>query len=185
PLLGAPGGAPFDPGNVLFLILPLGAAMKAWTLLRLMVSVAGFGHLSRRLGLDRSGAAVAALTWGLGGVSVSLAAFPGAFSALSILPCFGAFVLDVRVRPSARNAAKLAGATALLLVAGAPEFVFYAGAAALALGFRAPAEAAPAPARRFALALFLAAVLGAGLAAPALLPAWDAGSRSPRAPRRR
>jgi hypothetical protein len=185
PLLGSPGGAPFDPGNVLFFLLPLGAAMKAWTLLRLLTSVAGFAFFSRRLGLRTEAAGVAGLVWALGGVSVSLAAFPGAFTALSILPWFAAFVLDVRRSPAVGATGRLAVATALLLLASVPEFVFYAACAALVLAFgRLPDELSSTvfPSRRAFAMLSLAAVLGAALAAPALLPAWDTARRSTRAP---
>ena len=51
PLLGGPSAAAFDPANVLFLALPLGAAMKAWMLLHLAILVAGFAAFARRLGL--------------------------------------------------------------------------------------------------------------------------------------
>jgi hypothetical protein len=70
-------------------------------------------------------------------------------------------------------------------VASIPEFVLFASFIAVALAFgRLPGEAASAsiPGRRFLAVLFPAAVLGAGLAAPALLPAWDTASRSTRAP---
>ena len=39
PLLGAPGAAPFDPGNLLFAALPLGAAGSAWILFRLLTGL--------------------------------------------------------------------------------------------------------------------------------------------------
>ena len=96
PLLGAPSAAPFDPANVLFVLLPLGTAMKAWILLHLAVALAGFAAFARRLGLERAPAAVAGLVFALGGTTVSLAAFPAALSALSILPWFAAFVVRPR-----------------------------------------------------------------------------------------
>jgi hypothetical protein len=185
PLVGAPGAAPFDPGNLLFLLLPLGPAMKTWTLIRLLTSVLGFAFFSRKLGLPAAAAAVAGLIWALGGVSISLAPFPGAFSALSILPWFAAFVLDARRSPTPWSLTRLAVSTALLLVASVPEFVFYGALSALALAFgRPPGERAASafPSRRSLGALLLAALFGAGLAAPSLLPAFDAASRSARAP---
>ena len=95
PLLGAPSAAPFDPANVLFVLLPLGTAMKAWILLHLAVALAGFAAFARRLGLERAPAAVAGLVFALGGTTVSLAAFPrGAFG-----PLDPSVVRGVRLRP--------------------------------------------------------------------------------------
>src|ERR1019366_7850176 len=95
PLLGSPSAAPFDPANVLFLVLPLGAAMKAWILLHPPVALAG--------------------------TTVSLAAFPSTLSALSILPWFASFVVDLVRAPGRRTTAAVAAAAALILLATSPE----------------------------------------------------------------
>jgi hypothetical protein len=185
PLLGGPSAAPFDPANVLFLALPLGAAMKAWMLLHLALLVAGFAAFARRLGLAAVPAAVAGLVFALAGTTASVMAFPPTLSALSVLPWFAAFVLDAVRAPSRRTAAKAGAAAALVVLASAPEFVFYSAAVAAALFLAAPPQTAGSarPRRVPALAaLAVAAALAAGLSAVALFPAAASAARSIRGP---
>jgi len=182
PLLGAPSAAPFDPANVLFLVLPLGAAMKAWILLHLAVALAGFAAFSRRLGLSRANAAVAGLVFALSGTTVSLAAFPAALSALSMLTWFAAFVFDAVRMPGRRATAKVAVAAALILLAMSPEFVFYAAAVALAVFFVARGGGAWREKVRPVAHLAAGALLAAGLGAIALLPSGATAGRSIRSP---
>ncbi|MFI5197846.1 MAG: hypothetical protein ACHQJD_04455 [Thermoanaerobaculia bacterium] len=183
PLLGAPSAAPFDPANVLFLILPLGAGMKAWILIHLAVALAGFAAFSRRLGLSRASAAVAGLVFALAGTTVSLAAFPAALSALSVLTWFATFVFDAVRMPGRRVTVKVALAAALILLATPPEFVFYAAFVAIAVFFAAGREGRSWRDRARALALLAAAaLLAAGLGAIALLPAAATAGRSVRSP---
>jgi hypothetical protein len=183
PLLGAPSSAPFDPANVLFLALPLGAAMKAWILLHLALALAGFAAFSRRLGLSRANAAVAGLVFALSGTTVSLAAFPAALSALSILPWFAAFVFDAARTPGRRATAKVAVAAALILLATPPEFVFYAVLVAFAVVFAARGEGGTWREKARPLARLAAgALLAASLGAVALLPAGATAARSTRSP---
>jgi hypothetical protein len=186
PLLSGPSAAPFDPANVLFLVLPLGAAMKAWILLHLALLVAGFAAFARRLGLAAAPAALAGLVFSLVGTTVSVTPFPPTLSALSVLPWFAAFVLDTVRAPSARTAAKTGVAAALLVVASAPEFLFYAAVLAGMLVAAAPPEPEPGAVRprrgRALVALGVAAVLAAALSAVALLPSATAALRSIRGP---
>ncbi|MCM3878107.1 MAG: hypothetical protein NEA02_17050 [Thermoanaerobaculia bacterium] len=183
PLLGAPSAAPFDPANILFLALPLGAAMKAWILLHLGVALAGFAAFGRRLGLSRGPAAVAGLVFALSGTTVSLTAFPAALSALSILPWFAAFAFDTVRTRGWREAAKLAVAAALILVATPPEFVFFALCVAVAVFFSARGEGAAWRQEARPLALLAAsALLAAGLGAISLLPGAATAARSIRSP---
>ncbi|HEX7617055.1 MAG TPA: hypothetical protein VF554_17475 [Thermoanaerobaculia bacterium] len=183
PLLGSPSAAPFDPANVLFLILPLGAAMKAWILLHLAVALAGFAAFARRLGLPRAPAAVAGLVFALGGTTVSLAAFPAALSALSILPWFAAFAFDTVRTPGRREAAKLSVAAALILVATPPEFVFFAVCVAVAVFFSARDERGTwRHALRPVALLAASALLAAGLGAISVLPGAATSVRSIRSP---
>ena len=186
PLLGAPSAAPFDPANVLFVILPLGAAMKAWILLHVAVALVGFAAFARRLGLERAPAAVAGLVFALGGTTVSVASFPPTLSALSILPWFAAFVFDLVRAPRAREVAavaKVAITAALILLATAPEFVLYATFVAVAIFFAARSEGGGlAHVGRPLAALAAGALLAAGLAAIAVLPAGATAARSARSP---
>ncbi len=185
PLLSGPSAAAFDPANVLFLLLPTGAAMKAWMLLHLALLVAGFAAFARRLGLGRGAAAVAGLAFALAGTTVSVVPFPPTLSALSVLPWFAAFALDAVRAPSARAAAKAGAAAALVLLASSPEYAVYAAAVALGILLAAPAESpgAPRPARGRALAaLAFAGVLAAALSACALIPTASAALDSARGP---
>jgi hypothetical protein len=183
PLLGAPSAAPFDPANVLFLILPLSMAMKAWILLHLAVALAGFAAFARRLGLERGSAAAAGLVFALAGTTVSLAAFPAALSALSVLPWFAAFAFDTVRTPGRRALAKLAVAAALILVAASPEFVFFAVCVAIAVFLAAHRKGGTWREEIRLLALLAAsALLAAGLGAISLLPGAATAARSTRSP---
>ncbi len=183
PLLGAPSAAPFDPANVLFLVLPLGAAMKAWILLHLGLALAGFAAFARRLGLDRAPAAVAGLVFALGGTTVSLAAFPPTLSALSILPWFAAFVFDLVRAPGRRPTAAVAATAALILLATAPEFVFFASCVAVAVFISARRKDGTWLQEVRPLALLAAsALLAAGLGAISLVPGAATAVRSIRSP---
>jgi hypothetical protein len=182
PLLGAPSAAPFDPANVLFLALPLGAAMKAWILLHLGVALAGFAAFGKRLGLSRGTAAVAGLVFALGGTTVSVAAFPPTLSALSILPWFAAFVFDLAKTPRMREAAAVAVSAALILLAMAPEFVLYAAFVAVAVFFAARRQGGPRGFARPLAALAASALAAGGLAALAVIPAAATTARSIRSP---
>jgi len=177
PLLGAPGAAAFYPGNALFVVLPLGVAMKAWILVHLALAVAGFAAFSRRLGLGPGWAAVAGLAFALGGASVSLLPFTGACSAIAILPWLGATLLDLRERPSWRGVVIAAIPAALLLLGGVPEFALYGMAVGgLLLGRRGPGQL-----RAVGLAA-ASAVLAGLLAAPQLLPSVATALASTRGP---
>lgn len=172
PLLPAPGTAPFDPGNLLFVLLPLGTAAKAWILVRLLTGLAGFAAFARRLGLSPGAASAAGLLYALSGPTASAAPFLGASAAHSLLPWLAAFVLDVRRAPCAGAVARLAAVAALILVSGSPEYVLYGTLVAVALFVGAPddeADEAPAPRRRSASALLASALLATFLAAPAIL----------------
>jgi hypothetical protein len=172
PLLPGPGAAPFDPGNLLFVLLPLGAAAKAWILLRLLTGLAGFAAFGRRIGLSPWAASAAGLLYALSGPTVSAAPFLSTSAAHSVLPWLGAFVLDARRSPGGGTMARLGAAAALILVSGAPEYVFYAALLAAALVLGRPPDGDPAPPaaiRRTATTLLTAGLLAALLAAPALL----------------
>lgn len=177
PLLGAPGAAVFYPGNVLFVVLPLGVAMKAWILLHLALAVAGFAAFACRLGLTSGWAAVAGLGFALSGASVSLAPFPSSFSALAVLPWFAAAVVDLAEAPAGRTVVKAALFAALLLLSGIPEFVLFGAAVAAVLVVSRGTDVGR------SLSLLGAAALLAGLlAAPQLLPSVSTVLGSTRGP---
>ncbi len=177
PLLGSPGAAVFYPGNVLFVVLPLGVAMKAWILLHLALAVAGFAAFARRLGLGPTWSAVAGLGFALGGASVSLAPFPSSFSALALLPWFAAAVIDLAETPAGRIVAKVAFFAALILLSGIPEFIVFASAIAAVLLMRR----GTAVGRSLVLATG-AALLAGLLAAPQIVPSVSTALESTRGP---
>lgn len=172
PLLGAPGAAPLDPGNILFVALPLGAAASAWILLRLLTGLSGFYLFARRIGLSSWSAAAAALLFSLSGPTVSMVPFLGASAAHSFLPWIAFLALEARRSPSAGTAARLGVVSALILVSSAPEYVLYAALVVAALVLGPPPDDSKGPAAplsRTAAVFFGGALLGAALAAPAIL----------------
>lgn len=168
PLLASPGVAAFDPGNVLFLLLPLATAAKAWMLLRVLAGAAGFGLFLRVSGLPPLASALGALAWGAGGVAASSASFLGLSSAHAMLPWLAAGLLHARSRRAPRAVALLAVAAALFVVAAVPEPLV--SGALLALVLLAGKGDGPAFRERAGAAALwcAAALLGAALAAPAL-----------------
>lgn len=133
PLLSWPGVAAFDPGNVLFLLLPTATAAKAWMLLRVLTGAAGFAVFLRLSGVPALSAALGALAWGASGITASSASFLSTASAFAALPWFAAALLNVRASRSARSVALLALATALLVSASLPEPLLAAAVVALVL----------------------------------------------------
>ncbi|MHB1044761.1 MAG: hypothetical protein ACYC4P_02000 [Thermoanaerobaculia bacterium] len=168
PLLSWPGVAAFDPGNVLFVLLPTAAAAKAWMLLRVLTGAAGFAVFLRFSGLPPLSSALGGLAWGAAGITASAASFLSTSSAHAALPWFAAALLRVRSRRDGRSLVFLAAATALLLVASVPEPLLAAALLALVLlAGRGPATGVRE--RGGTLLLWSAGgLLGALLAAPAL-----------------
>ncbi|HMM33446.1 MAG TPA: hypothetical protein PKA62_01745 [Thermoanaerobaculia bacterium] len=178
PLLASPGVAAFDPGNVLFVLLPTAAAAKAWMLLRVLTGAAGFAVFLRLSGLPPLSSALGGLTWGAAGITASAASFLSTSSAHAALPWLAAALLRVRSRRDARSLVLLAAATALLVVASVPEPILAAALLAVVLlAGRGPA--AGLRERRATLFLWGAGgLLGALLAAPALAALVIAGFES-------
>jgi len=181
PLLASPGAAAFDPGNVLFLLLPRATAAKAWMLLRVLAGAAGFAVFLRAARLPPLSAALGGLLWGAGGVTASAASFLSTSSAHAALPWFAAALLHVRERRSPRSVALLGLATALVALAALPEPLLVAALLALVLLAR-PSAGAPARERLAVAGLWAAAgLLGAAVAAPALGSLLVTGLESVRA----
>lgn len=183
PLLASPGVAAFDPGNVLFVLLPTAVAAKAWMLLRVLTGAAGFAVFLRLSGIPPLSSALGGLTWGAAGITASAASFLGFASAHATLPWLAAALLRVRSRRDARSVVLLGVATALLVVASVPEPLL--AAALLAVVLLAGRGPAPGPGERGAtLALWGAGgLLGTLLAAPALATLAITGLESIRAVR--
>jgi len=183
PLLSNPGAGAFYPANLLFLVLPLGTAMKVWTLLHLAIAVTGFAALGRRWDLSPRAAAVLGLGFGLSGTMVSLAPFPTTYSALSLAPWMAAFAIDAARTAGKGPVARLAAAATLVILASNPEAALHAaalaGLAALPTLLTPPA---PRPRGRAVASLALAGLFAFGLAAPTLLTGLANTSRSVRGP---
>lgn len=168
PLLSWPGAAAFDPGNILFILLPTSVAAKAWMLLRVLSGAAGFAVFLRVTGLPPLSSALGALAWGASGITASSASFLGYSSAHAVLPWFAAALLHVRARRDPRSVALLAVVTALLVVASVPEMLVAGALLALVL-LAGRGESGGVRERLGTLAIWGAAgLLGALLAAPAL-----------------
>lgn len=169
PFAGCLQAAPFHPLNALLLWLPAAPFSVAAAFLKLFA--AGFLaslHLAR-LGASRRGAILAGVAFSLGGFMTAWLGHPQATTAC-LLP--GLFWALGRLweRASLRNAALLAAFVAGVLLGGHPPTMLHvlgaAGAYACFLAARAPR----ADRARFAGLAAAAALLGACLAAPALLP---------------
>jgi hypothetical protein len=147
--------------------LPLAHFLLAGLAFKIVLAATGTFCLARRVGLRSPAAALAAAGFAAGGGMMAWALFPHT-SALALVPWTAAAAIAVTRRPSRGRIACAALATALLLYAGHPEIAAVGGllAAALALAFRRRRR----PLLRALAAPALAAILGAALAAPQVLP---------------
>ncbi len=187
PLLAAPAVAAFDPGNVLFLLLPLAAAAKGWMLLRLLTALWGFAVFSRQWGVSRGAAATAGLAYALSGVTTSVLPFLPTSSAHAVLPWLAAALVSARRRPGRRTVAAAAAAAGLIVVAAIPEYVHYGLFVGMALapgaiGGETGAEGGETAVRRWLPAWIAAAALAAALSAPTVVSYASAGVESVRGP---
>ncbi len=193
PYLGA--GAPlaanlqtaaFYPLNVLFLLMPVERAF-GWEL-ALHVALAGlFAYcLGRTLGLDRFGALVTGLAYGLGGYLVAHWVFPSMVYAITWLPLLLALTEKIVTRPkvgahTCRYTALLALTIALQLLAGHAQTSFYSllivAAFALWRAFRERRRGIV----KSAWPVVVAALWGLFLASVQLLPAAELAANSQRA----
>lgn len=178
--------AAFYPLNALFLIMPAERAF-GWGL-ALHVALAGLFayYLGRTLGLERLGALVTGLVYGLGGYLVAHWVFPSMVYAIAWLPLLLALTEKIVTRASTkacpyRYTALLALAIALQLLAGHAQTSFYSLliVAAFAM-WRAFQERRNGIVSR-AWPMALAALWGVALAAVQLLPTAELTAHSQRA----
>ncbi len=125
PLLSAPGAAAFYPANLLFVLLPLGTAMKAWMLFHLALGMGGFFQLSRRLGLEAPLAALSSLFFGLSGVNISVVPFVVTQSSLAWLPWLAVVLIDLLKKPGIGSSLRVGMIAGLVVLTAVPEFVFF------------------------------------------------------------
>ena len=193
--------AAFYPPNVLFLLMPVERAF-GWAL-ALHVALAGLCayHLGRTLGLNRFGALVSGLVYGLGGYVVARWVFPSMVYAAAWLPLMLALTDRIirhqrsrspeGIRAWILDAALLALVIALQLLAGHAQSSFYSALIVTAFALVRMAQHAPHKSeqgvrnagywgRSIAL-LALAALWGIALAAIQLLPTAELTAHSQRA----
>lgn len=167
PYLADPSFYPLDPRHLLLLLVRPLTALNLQLALALALGFAGAWALGRALGLSRSGALVAAASFGLGGVQASHLGNPTWAAATGLLPW--ALLAARRATAPGAPAAWLVVAAlplALDLLGSAPEAALHAWLAALVVALWAPEGRAGAAARLAAVAL-----LAAGLAAIGAVPA--------------
>jgi hypothetical protein len=179
----------FYPANLLFVVLPLGVAAKAWLILHLLAGVLGFYSFARHLGASRMAASVAGVFWGLSGVTISLVGFLGAYSAMGCLPWLAVAVRAAVLDPSRRKVSLLAGVAGLLILTSVPEWIFYGAVLSTGLALDVflsrKEEGGDNRVRRVAPAaagLALAAVLAGCLAAPTIAASVKTAYESVRGP---
>jgi hypothetical protein len=168
PLLGNVQAAPLSPFTIFALPFEPLVALGVSSLLASLVAAAGGLLLARRLGADSSSSALAGLAFALSGWMTVWSGWRHAEVA-AWLPLLLALLLDVVERPTRRRVAATAVVIVGCLLAGHPatvwQVVVAAGAIATLASWRRP---------RALLAVGVAVLLGAALAAPALVAAADA-----------
>lgn len=191
PLLANSQSAGFYPPHILMGLLhvptPIAMALLAW--FHLAWAALGVMALSRRLGASREGAAVAGVLFSGSAFMIAWTVLPSVISTCAWIPwalaaIYGLFERDEN-RGQIRSAALLAFSIAMMLLAGHLQFAFYGLlAAGLLLVARATGEMfgqssgadTPKTATKPLVPLFLGVagmLLGAGLAAPQILPVLE------------
>ena len=170
PLLGNPQSQALQPLVLLALPFPIAAAVGVVAALRVLAAFVFTFLLLRRQGLSEPAALAGSLAFGLSGFLLLWLGWPLAGSA-ALLPLLLYALVRADDPGLRRDRALLAVAVTCLLLVGHPETELHA--LALAAAFGASRLAARPPGRRLRLlgAWLVAGVLGAALAAPALLPA--------------
>ncbi|MGZ3461229.1 MAG: hypothetical protein ACXU86_22295, partial [Archangium sp.] len=152
----------FHPANLLYLLLPLGTALKFITLLSYVAALGGTYLFARLWGLGRGPALLAALTYALGGYMVGISNNLLYLMAASTFPwaLWGAerFLRE----PSASRAATAALALCLVLLCGDPQsFALCNGMLLVLVLLRPDRASALKAAPRAGLLIVLGALLGA------------------------
>lgn len=122
--------AAFYPLNALFLLMPVERAFGWELALHVMLAGLFAYYLGRALGMDRFGALITGLTYGMGGYLVARWVFPSMVYAIAWLPLLLALTEKIVSRPRVkahtwRYTALLALTIALQLLAGHAQTSFY------------------------------------------------------------
>jgi membrane protein YfhO len=150
----------FHPANLLYLLLPLGTALKLITLLSYVAALGGTYLFARLWRLERGPALLAGLTYALGGYMVGISNNLLYLMAASTFPwaLWGAerFLRE----PSARRAATAALALCLVLLCGDPQsFALCNGMLLVLVLLRPDSASVPKAAPRAGLLIVLGALL--------------------------
>ncbi|MDQ3811121.1 MAG: hypothetical protein M3336_12610, partial [Chloroflexota bacterium] len=192
PFLADAQGSVLYPPDLMLYWLPLTYAIGWYTALHVTLAGGCMYVLGRVLGLRRSAALLAGVTWMFSGAFITSASFPQVVGATAWLPLMLA-IAELLVRRAeatrpARGALRLwllgVLVVGLQFLAGHPEISAYALITVGAYALARLAMLARGPRRRLlwpALQLLAMVVLGAGLAAPQLLPTLEAVGNNARA----
>jgi hypothetical protein len=189
PLLANYQTAVFYPPNWLYLIIPAEYAMGLVGMVHLIWAGLGMRAYLRRLGVDRLGQGVGAISFALSGYLVSRFGFLSITSTVPWLPWL-MWAVDGVVEAGGKRSLRrafslLAGVVAMMLLAGHAQTAFYSLILAGAYGlWRVLARPAGSDSRMkgAVLAWMLAAVaLGAAVAAVQLVPTFELMQASQRA----
>lgn len=173
PLLADPHAQALQPLAFAAWLLEPWEAAGVTAALRLYLALLFTFLFLARQGLSAGSALFGAVAWGLGGFLQLWLGWPHANSA-TLLPAVLWAVARVCDEGARRDRALLAGCLAALLLAGHPETVLYATGLAAAFALARLAALPRGRRARVLGRLALPAVVAAGLAAPALLPAAHA-----------
>ncbi len=172
----------FYPPHLVYLVLPLSAALAASHLMHLLLIALSTAALARRAGISSPGAGLAAVSVIAHGLTLMWLVDPSRLEASAWLP-LGAYAVLGTLGPEPRRSAALLGlCTAMSLLAGYPQgsvFCLYAWAT---LGLVALAWQGPAPGTwiRGGLWLGAAVLLGVLTSGIQLGPAFDLTRESAR-----
>jgi hypothetical protein len=167
PFVGMVISSAFHPSKLLYLVLPLGPAMKLNVLACYPIAFAGMLLLARRLGLGGAAALVPAITYALSGYLIGISNNVIYLMACATLP-WAFWAVDRFVEEPTPAAAGLSALLlALILFSGDPQAFAVCCALVLVWMF---ARWRGAPVRRVALYATVVMLFTAGLAAVQLLP---------------
>jgi hypothetical protein len=180
PLLANPQSQALQPLAWLAFPFPVVSGFGVTAALRVLLALVFTWLLLRRQGISELPALAGSLAFGLGGFLQLWLGWPLAGSA-AFLPLLLYAIVRVDQSGERRDSALLAAATACVLLVGHPESGLHVAALAGAFALsRLPARP-PGERLRLAGAWALAAAVGAGLAAPVVLPAAEFLPHSQRA----
>lgn len=171
-LANSQSGALYPPHILLGLLhvpTPLAMALLAW--LHLFLASAGVYVLARRLGADWTGGLVAGASFGLSAFMLAWTALPSVITTVAWIPWMLVAVRAVGRGGGLKSVAGLAGATAMLLLAGHLQFCAYGFFAAVLMGLGyAFAGFRRKEGKAAGLWILAGLILGAAISAPHLMP---------------